>query len=268
VNGDPIGGSGCFLYTRAGYLYYYFVHERELQPLLLSAARDRFRQNRRRFGLVRQTGVPGVRVAVFRRNCSLGAVLVREDAMQSERWQALKKMLQDEDPQVREAAAQALERLETLLSVEEVIAAMGEGPRGRRIQAIFAAEQIDSVKVLPALLAQLEDPDEDIRVAAVQVLGRKKHPKTLGELVKRLKDPSPSVRFYAAEALGEFGDKRLVPYLAQLLKGRDLNLACCAAMALGRIAAGEAQPALMAALGDERPELRAAAARALGMLRL
>ncbi len=187
--------------------------------------------------------------------------------MQNERWQALKQMLKDDSPEVRNAAAEALEQLESLLCVDEVIASMGSGARGRRIQAIFSAQQIDSSRIFQPLLKQLEDMDADIRVAAVQVLGHKRHPKTLGELVKRLKDPDSSVRYYAAEALGGFGDKRLISYLAPLLGGADSNLASCAAGALGSIGAPEAQGPLLKALEDKRPEVRAAAARALGKLR-
>jgi HEAT repeat protein len=86
--------------------------------------------------------------------------------MLDERRRRLMDVLHDPDQSVRLAAATALERLETLSELEQLIAAVKGADRGKRVQAIYALERIRSDEVYPALHEALEDPDADIRAAS------------------------------------------------------------------------------------------------------
>ncbi|MEJ2699727.1 MAG: HEAT repeat domain-containing protein, partial [Desulfuromonadales bacterium] len=75
--------------------------------------------------------------------------------MLEERREKLKAALNDPDEGVRATAAESLERLESVLSLDKVRESLSSENRGLRIRAIFALESIDSPKVFPLLLESL-----------------------------------------------------------------------------------------------------------------
>ncbi|MDT8442197.1 MAG: HEAT repeat domain-containing protein [Desulfuromonadales bacterium] len=176
------------------------------------------------------------------------------------------ELLGDPDRLVQEAAAAALEKLESLLDLEQIVRDLKADQRGQRVRAIYAMEHVQSSEIFPYLIDLLKDPDADIRSAAVQVLGSKAHPKSLGSLVKHLKDPSPAVRVHTAEALGHFQDPRLVAVLGSVLTSDDEQLVISAARALGRQGVAEAQAPLLTLFKDTRPAVRVAAIEALSLV--
>ena len=148
-----------------------------------------------------------------------------------QRRKLLVTLLVDPEQDVRDAAAVALEKLESFLDLDQIITELTAEKRGQRMRAIYAMEYIQSPDVFPHLINLLKDPDADIRSAAIQVLGGKAHPKSLSSLVKHLKDPSPAVRVHTAEALGHFHDSRLIPLLSSLLQSDDEQLVISAPLA-------------------------------------
>lgn len=183
-----------------------------------------------------------------------------------QRRQLFIALLNDSEEEVRMAASAALDRLESLQELRQVIDNLTSDKRGQRVKAIFAMESIRSTEVFPHLIGLLKDADPDIRGAAIQVLGVKAHPKTLASLVKHLKDPAPSVRVHTAEALGHFNDVRLAPYLTAVLGDSDEQLVASAARSLGRIGAPESAAALAKLARDGRATVRLAAIQALSDL--
>lgn len=188
--------------------------------------------------------------------------------MLEDRKKRLIELLRDPDPEIRKAAAESLERVESLHSLEEIVAILHGEERGAKVKAIYAFEFINSDKIFPILLKLLQQPDPDLRSAAIQVLGAKKNLQTLGTLVKHLKDPHPAVRVHAAEAVGNFTDKRLIPYLAALISEKDDSLAAAATKSLGKIGAVEGEPHILSAMQDPRPTVRLAAAQAIASIGL
>lgn len=182
------------------------------------------------------------------------------------RRQALRGALCDADEGIRQAAAEALERLEAVQSLDDILQILKSGNRGLQVRAIFALEKVQSPRVYAPLLAALKVADADIRCAAIQVLGEKKHVKALEYLVRHLKDPHPAVRGHAACALGNFSDRRLVPYLVAELGSSDEELIVSVLEALGRIGAAEAEDAVLSLVQDDRLRVRRAAIKALGCL--
>ena len=187
--------------------------------------------------------------------------------MREKRRSALTKALTDADPHVREAAGTALDLLEGLDNLPQLLTQLTTGDRKARIAAVYALGRIHSSKIFLPLLEALKSKDPDLRTAAARILGEKHHPKTLAPLVNALDDPEISVVTEIATALGQFSDPRLPKVLDPLIR-REEQIALAAIDALGKIGLPEGEDVLIMALTDSRPSLRSHAATALGMLRL
>ena len=187
--------------------------------------------------------------------------------MLEKRKSALKEALTDNDPEVREAAATALDQLEGLSELPQLLAQLVAGDRRTRIAVVYALGRIHSGKVFVPLLQALKSEDPDLRTAAARILGEKHHPKTLAPLVKALDDPEAGVVSEIVTALGQFHDPRLPKVLGSLV-GREEQIALAAIDSLGKLGSHEGEDALLKALKDSHPRLRCHAALALGRLRL
>ncbi|MCK4623487.1 MAG: HEAT repeat domain-containing protein [Desulfuromonadales bacterium] len=185
--------------------------------------------------------------------------------MWKDRRCALQALLNDPDPGVKQAAATALDAVEAVADLDQLLDRLKRGARDERIAAAYALERINVAKVYPALLAALQSRDPDLRLVAVQVLGAKKHPKTLGALARMLDDPEPGIQAEAARVLSGFADRRLPGYLAPLVN-RDEQVALAAIETLGVLAFPEGEEPLLKALVDERTQVRRLAAEMLGRL--
>jgi len=119
------------------------------------------------------------------------------------RRDALSTLLSDPCEEVRTAAAQALDRLEGIGSLPEVMDALKKGDVGIKVRAIYALGRIGGEEVIPALLYCASRPEEDIRSTAVEVLGTIGHPSALPVLLERLQDPNSAIRARAITALGK-----------------------------------------------------------------
>lgn len=120
------------------------------------------------------------------------------------RIDALRSLLKDPVPGVRIAAAEAIEKLEAISSVDEILAALKTGDMGTRIGAIYALGEIGGEKVLPPLVYCARRSEVDIRSAAVAVLGKLALPAALPILVELLDDENQTVKGRAVAALINF----------------------------------------------------------------
>lgn len=149
----------------------------------------------------------------------------------------LTALLNDQDPQVRFAAAQALGK-------------------------------IASPDTVPALLHSLHDNDPAVRAVSAWALGN------LGEdvldqagpeLVARLDDPSPFVKRAAAQALGAVGSTpATIERVTERLAHGDIDTRRAAVQALIWLESGPAYRTLIKALNDPDPQVRQGAVAALG----
>jgi len=180
---------------------------------------------------------------------------------------ALKKALTDSEPQVREAAGAALDQLEGLSELPQLLVQLKAGDRATRIAAVYALGRIHSSKVFIPLLEALKTEDADQRIVAARVFGEKHHPKTLAALISALKDPEIGVVAEVVTAIGQFQDSRLPEILNPLIERED-QIALATIDALGQLGFPDGETALIKALTDARPTVRRHAAIALGRLRL
>lgn len=116
----------------------------------------------------------------------------------------LRPLLKDPVSEVRVAAAEAIEKLEAISSVDEILATLKTGDMGARIGAIYALGEIGGEKVLPPLVYCARRPEVDIRSAAAAVLGKLALPAALAVLVELLDDENPTVQGRAIDALQHF----------------------------------------------------------------
>lgn len=120
------------------------------------------------------------------------------------RINALRPLLKDPVAEVRTAVAEAIERLEAISSVDDILATLKSGDMGARVGAIFALGEIGGERVLPPLVYCARRPEVDLRSAAVAVLGKLALPAALPTLVELLDDEDSTVRSRVITALKSF----------------------------------------------------------------
>ena len=149
---------------------------------------------------------------------------------------ALRDLLEDPDPRVKELAVLSLGRLDTA------------GAVGLLIQLLIG-EQAD-----PALGA-----------AAAQCLARSAHTEAHEALRTAAKCEDPAIRRGAAEALGELGGPATVETLDALLHDKQRYVVAAAGRALAAIGSDSAAPKLAALLTDSGTDLEVRIAVAIGL---
>jgi HEAT repeat protein len=122
--------------------------------------------------------------------------------------------LKDEDPRIRQTAAEILGRLKDPRAIGPLIVALpDEDPEVNK--AVFEAlksfpgwEKSDAAKSLvPKLIEALRDENPWVRLSAAEALGKIKDPRAVEPLIAALKDPLS--RDYVAEALEEITGEKL-----------------------------------------------------------
>jgi len=109
--------------------------------------------------------------------------------------------LTDPSPQVRCAAAQALEQPGDPSFLSCFLNLLEDEHFEVRLVAIKYLRRINDPVVAPALIAHLDDADSDVRQAVAQALGAVRNRTALEPLILSLADEEPAVRHAAAAAL-------------------------------------------------------------------
>ena len=216
----------------------------------------------------------------------------------------LARALGDPEPDVREAATEALARLDEDFVVRQLAGALEHpDPRSRRGAAEIVAHTLCPEGLVPTLVGALGDPDDEILelvVAALHAIGQRKRITTdrfgvdstvdlsrkpdllaalsepppgsatgprpiLPALVTSLGDPDPDVRRDATSAIEAIGWPA-VRSLGPALEHPDREVRLLAVELLGTRAyeVGWIPPGLISALRDDDPQVRARAASLLG----
>jgi HEAT repeat protein len=179
----------------------------------------------------------------------------------------LKPLLKDSDPEVRSAAARAIEHLEVNCDIDEILHALKTGSMGARISAIHALGEIGGEKVIAPLVYCAGRSEADIRSAAVETLGRLAIPSTLPVLLERLDDDNKAVQARAVTALGRFPSSvALCERLRPFLEEQDGSIEAEAAIALARLGDQASAAGMCALLSSPHASTRMAAASAISLL--
>jgi len=153
------------------------------------------------------------------------------------------KLLSDSSGAVKEAAAEALRKIDGEEVIQELISLLYIEEVNSRNIAIEILGEIGEEAIEPLSLL-LKDKDHDIRKFACDIMGNIGSPKAVPCLISALDDPHINVSCSAAEALGNIKDKRATPALVRALKDKKW-LAYNAVEALGKIKDQRAMKPLM-----------------------
>jgi HEAT repeat protein len=185
------------------------------------------------------------------------------------RIDSLRPLLKDPVPDVRIAAAEAIEQLEASSSVDEILATLKTGNMGARIAAIYALGEIGGEKVLPPLVYCAQRPEVDIRSTAAAVLGKLALPAALPILVELLDDENPTIQGRAISALRNFpASPDILNKLRPFLSASDGVLDAEAALTLAELKDLQSLSQVDALLTSPHASTRQAAATALSRMPL
>ena len=194
--------------------------------------------------------------------------------------------LKDSDKDVRQAAAEALEKIGTC-TVEPLIAALKDSDKDVRQAAAEALGKIGDIRAVEPLVAALKDGNSFPRKAAAQALeamnwqptdasqhvlhaiAMEKEDAVIAEgpaVIQGLITIIKTGDRHAAYLLAKIGGPAFEP-LISALKDENSNLREGAAMALGQLGDTRAVTPLITLLKDEEMRVRMEAAWALGGLR-
>lgn len=181
----------------------------------------------------------------------------------------LRPLLKDPVSEVRSAAAGAIEKLEAISSVDEILATLKTGDMGARIGAIFALGEIGGEKVLPPLVYCARRPEVDIRSAAAAVLGKLALPAALPVLVELLDDENPTVQGRAIDSMQHFTvTPAILAKLRTFLNASDGVLEAAAAVTLALLNDLPSLRQIETLLTSPHASTRVAAAAALSSMPL
>lgn len=179
--------------------------------------------------------------------------------------EALIGATQHEDASVRRTAAQALQRIGDERSLSHLASLLHNADVETRLVAIRALEQMRGTASVEQLIAALQDENFQVRWAAAEALGHLGDVRAIGPLVERLTDTDG-----AAWALGQLGDVRAVGPLMVALQAhrargmKNPGLNCI--HALGQLGDIRAVGFLVEILVDKDPDMRRFAAVALSKI--
>lgn len=195
-----------------------------------------------------------------------------------DRWQAIKTLreiggdqieerlhmlIEERDPKVRLAAAQALIGTCNEHAVETFLTLLKEGDEFTRADAARNLGIFRHKKIVDALIRALKDNSLYVRRTAAESLAPMQDERAAKLLKSRLKGIDERG---AIAALGVLGDRKAVKELVRLLKSKDSTTRRAVTEALGRIGTEETVKLLTEAIADSDPYVRESAAWNLGMI--
>jgi len=190
-------------------------------------------------------------------------------AIARQRIQALQPLLKDENPEVRQAAAQAIERLEGIAGIDEILLTLKKGDTAAKIRAMYALGSIGGERAVAPLIYCAGRPEEDIRSVAVEALGLIATAAVIPVLLERLADSVVAIQARAIAALSRCtASPGLINRLRPFLDADDGSLEAEAALALARLGDSLSAGRIESLLASCHASTRQAAATALSLLPL
>lgn len=168
-------------------------------------------------------------------------------------------------PELKRAAAVALNRIQPAVAEEALKAALASGQPALMNAALAGLGNLESTGDRAQMLELLGHEDPSVRGAAAACLGRLREKGAVAGLLKLTGDAEASVRREAIIALNHLKDKQAVVALAHLMDDSDAGVRRVAAIALGntRHPGPEVVGPLRKCLADRDPSVREASVKAL-----
>jgi HEAT repeat protein len=148
----------------------------------------------------------------------------------------LKQALEDEIPDIRKVALEALG--DACLNDEDLdlaVSRLDDEHKEVRLTVVELLGKCGEDKVFPHLVRALADEDDWVRIRAVEALGELRKPEAIAELVPLLEHPNKLVPLKVVEALGEIGGHAAFRSLLEVVNGDDPELQSAAEEAIARL---------------------------------
>lgn len=181
---------------------------------------------------------------------------------------ALVASLQEQDPEVRHQAAYALRAIGDARAIEALVQALDDAEPAVVQEAAIALASLGATQAVPSLLALLADPTGPLtsRLGAVLALGHLRAAAAVPACIEALDSSESSLRRRATIALGQIGDVCAVDALIRALDDPVEIVRCAAIEALGALGDGRAVAPLTRLAHDPACRLRGTAQDALTKL--
>jgi HEAT repeat protein len=182
----------------------------------------------------------------------------------------LTQLLDDPDPWVQQAAAQAIGKVGAEKTVFHLQQAIKHRNWDILSSMIDSTENITDEDLISEFRILLEDVDPDFRDCAARALGKTSCHKVIPNLIRRIKeDEEPEVRREAIESLGKLDAEEFIPHLVQVIMNdnEDPSVLAEAAKALGKLGAQEAAPRIISLFERSDDWVQRCAADAIGYLK-
>jgi len=196
---------------------------------------------------------------------SAGRVQLKEAAPLLAAW------LGDRDGEVRTAAVTALGQLAEPSSREALTRALSDALPAVRREAAGALARVADDEALLALQTTVSDADPTVREAAIAAMRGRADGRVLPSLSARIQDESPAVRAAVLSTLGSLSDPRALPLLARAAESERDEVELAAVRALGELGANldPSSPQLLSVLRKKlqaEPRIAKAAIAGIGRL--
>ncbi|MGE5189723.1 MAG: HEAT repeat domain-containing protein [Gemmatimonadota bacterium] len=178
--------------------------------------------------------------------------------------EAVRGLLSDPSPAVREAASAALDRLRAKRAAPELVRKLGAAPLEERVRLVFTAEEIGGSEGLSILLAALSDPEPEVRGPAARALSAYPAPAVLKAMVARLPAERGVVLGNLLESLGKSRRRELMPIVEKYLGHPEPEVRAKAVVAYARVTDAPGWEKILGRAEEKNDTVRAAVAAALG----
>jgi HEAT repeat protein/beta-lactamase regulating signal transducer with metallopeptidase domain len=178
------------------------------------------------------------------------------------------RLLQDENAEVRRAAAHSLGQLKDARAVPGLIGALKDSDPGVRSAAADALGNLEDPRAVPLLAALIGDPVAEVRENALDALSHfDDSVLPSAAIIRSLSDAAVEVRHKAAHLAGKLRDRSATPALVKLVGDPSSDVRQAAIEAIGELKDPAAAAAVLPGLSDSNADVRVQALHAMEELR-
>ena len=181
---------------------------------------------------------------------------------------ALIARLDDENADVRRAAAHSLGNLKDSRAVPGLIGALKDKEARVRAAAAEALSEFEDPRAIAPLAAMLSDPSTEVKQSSLEALAHYEDNVLPAEaIIRLLGDPDADIRHNAAHLAGKLRDRSATGALAKLVGDPNSDVRQAAIEAIGELREPAAAAAVMPGLSDSNPDVRQQALNAIESLK-
>ncbi len=160
-------------------------------------------------------------------------------------WKKLAPWLEDDNPQVANAAIYAISLLEDPEALDALYPLLESDDMNLQISVLTLLAEMNAQGSASRVLSLLDSENTAVKSTAIQVLGVLEDRSVLGRIRRELEEATdPNVRVASVMTLGELKDTKSADRLAVLLESGGLDMKMASMEALGKIGGPVARKAL------------------------